>query len=385
MKFVSLTDHLRTGKEKASIDKLSSKSLNPNTNSYKLENTAGLIWCATERDDEFYSEWEKVQPAKTKYAIYYEPSKTSHIVKPKELFAIKNKLNGKNNFKDIILEYVKSQNLGKKINHVICEVDRAEDIADLHTLFDTPEVSKVVQGYAQAFSGMYWNYIDEKDESFFQVPSLMLMDSECMDITKTIETVPYQQRKNGANKFTGEPTKEINIEEVLATLNSKLDLDKAVELLKLKRDIKNPSVIAAIETKLSGYRDLENAKKIMINDELANEIYIISGGEARENAMQEILENTQLQNRLRADRLNGTGRMDVYMAMYVEMIETTDREKFFKAPARDTLKEAPAHTEITTEDIGKIPRVKETKVTPIKQWLKNAIDKFRGNKKEEVK
>ena len=83
----------------------------------------------------------------------------------------------------------------------MCEIDNEMDIADLHTLVDSFDKASVVKGYGKMFSAMFWNYIDEKDESCFEVPTLMIMDSGCMDITKIAEVISYQDRIQGEYKY----------------------------------------------------------------------------------------------------------------------------------------------------------------------------------------
>lgn len=375
MKFVNLTDHVTNGNEKAQIKDLKSKKLGSQS-AYKLENAPGLIWCAQERNDELYSEWESVQPKSTKYAVFYEPKKSSRIVTPEELFNIKDKLKAEGNLRDVVLDYVRKKNPGQTIDSVICQVNTSKDVADLHTLFDTPDVSKVVEGYAKSFSAMFWNHVDEKDESFFQVPSLMIMDSNCMDITNTIRTIPYSQRRNGVDKITGVASQELNVDEVLKTLNSNIDLTSAVDLLKLRRDTNEPSVRNAIESKLSTFPLLNQAQKILQNDEMANEIYLISGKE-KEGIKNAIMADGRLQKQLEEKRLNGNGDMDIYMSSYVEILEDYNRGKFFKPKVQEK-----KHDSISTEDIRKIPNIKDTKRTPIKDWFGQAFNKFKNNAKE---
>ncbi len=381
MKFVNLTNHLTTGKEKADLSNLKAKNLGKNL-SYKLENAPGLIWCAKERTDEFYSEWESVQPGSTKYAVYYEPKSTSRIVTPEELFGLRNKIKSEIDLKNLVLDYVRKQNPGETIDSVICQVNNSKDVADLHTLFDTPDVSKVVEGYAKSFSAMFWNHVDEKDESFFQVPSLMIMDSNCMDITNRIKTIPYSQRRNGVDKITGTPTKDLNVEEVLKLLNSNINLSSAVDLLKLKRDSRDASVINAINSKLSSFPLLDKAQNIMENDELANQIFIISGKE-KDEIKTRILSDSRLQKQLEEKRLSGSDNIDIYLASYVEIVEESNRNKFFKEKSKEIENETidKSHA-ISAEDIGRIPRVKDVKRTPVKDWINSALNKFINNAKE---
>lgn len=376
MKFVNLTDRVVTGKEKADIKNLKSKNLGKNY-AYKLENAPGLIWCAKERDDELYSEWESVQPKSTQYAVFYEPKESSRVVTPEELFSIKDKLKSEENLRNVVLDYVRKKNPGQTIDSVICQVNNSKDVADLHTLFDTTDISKVVEGYAKSFSAMFWNYIDEKDESFFQVPSLMIMDSNCMDITDSIQTIPYSQRRNGVDKITGEPSKELNIEEIIKTLNSNIDLTSAVDLLKIRRDTNEESVKMAIEQKLSTFPMVKQAQKIVKNDELANEIYLISG-EEKEDIKSRIISDVRLQKQLEEKRLSGTSDMDVYMASYVEIVEEYNRNRFFNLKTKTEI----GKNSISSEDIKKIPQIRDTKKTTVKDWFNQAFSKFKNNEKE---
>lgn len=91
MRFVNLTNHIQKQNTHIEVDEIEAKKLNSQP-SYKLENAKGLIWASPERNDEFYSEWESVQPHLAQYAIYYEISKDSQVIKPKELFGIRNQM-----------------------------------------------------------------------------------------------------------------------------------------------------------------------------------------------------------------------------------------------------------------------------------------------------
>lgn len=68
----------------------------------------------------------------------------------------------------------------------------------MHEFFNTISVQNVVKGYSRVFSATYWNYINEKDDSFFQVPTLMITDKSAMTNPTIIQTVSYLRRKNGA-------------------------------------------------------------------------------------------------------------------------------------------------------------------------------------------
>lgn len=375
MRFVNLTNHMLTENEKADIKDLKSKELIDKP-SYKLENIPSLIWCAKEREDEFYSDWESVQPKECKYAVYYEPKSTTYTIKPRELFAIRKELLQSirecNNSRNIVLDYVREKTHQRNIEHIMCQIDTSTDVADLHTLFNTENVTEVVEGYAKSFSAIFWNYIDEKDQSYFQVPSLMIMDSNCMNITDVVTTIPYHQRQNGVDKITGIATRQSNIDEILKLLNSDLNLSNAVDLLKLKRDLNEPSIINAIETKLSDFKMLDYAEKIMQRDELANQFYIVSS-DNKELIKQQILLNPELQEELQKRRLGVDNSIDIYMATYVDILEEINRNRFFKSA--DIKRQ---NAEITSDDIGRIPKVKNIESTPIKEWFRKSFDRFKN-------
>ena len=255
------------------------------------------------------------------------------IVKPKELFAIKKQLeqglqNG-NNIKELVLNYIKQKYNNSNLSHVICQIDNSMDVADLHTLFNTEDIQKVVEGYAKSFSAVFWNYIDEKDESFFQVPTLMIMDSNCMDKNDTIKAIPYQRRKNGVDKITGESSMELNPIEFKKLIEADLNLDNAITLLKLKKIMDNHNLSVLIDDKLSNFELLEDANQVVEQDKILNEFYIIMDAD-KNKIKEEILNNTVLQEQLRKSRLNHTGQVDQYMATYVEILEEFDKNTYLQ-------------------------------------------------------
>ena len=90
MNFINLTKYLPVGNEKVNINQLNAKCLKESIPSYKLENQKGLIWCSLERNDEYYCDWEVVQPlVKSNFAVQYKKMESTYIVKPEELIAIR--------------------------------------------------------------------------------------------------------------------------------------------------------------------------------------------------------------------------------------------------------------------------------------------------------
>ena len=269
-----------------------------------------------------------------KYAIYYNINKDTKIIKPRDLIEIRNfieqefKQNQSEKLKTDILNYIRKKYNNYELKHVICEVDDTTDIADLHTLFNTADVEKVVEGYAEAFSAVYWNYIDEKDESAFQVPSMMIMDSNCMDIEQIIKNISYQRRNNGVDKLTGKSTIELNATNFKKILEAELNINNAVNLLKMKEILGRSDFSLLIDDKLQNYKYLDDAKQIVEQDKICNEYYIVSN-EDKKKVKGEISTNIELQRKLETNHLKHTGQIDIYMATYVEMLEEINRQEFF--------------------------------------------------------
>lgn len=386
--YVNLTDYISNGNEHIEQGDVRVKYLNGKP-TYKLENTDGLIWCAQVSNDNFYSEWEKVQPDHKKYAQYYEIAPTTYKVQPKDLLGISNEIQYmiRENYdgeqiKNLIVDYVNKNNKQVDIKHVMCEINEATDVADLHKLFNTSDIAEVVELYGKSFSAVNWKYIDEKDTSGFQVPTLMIMDSNCMQKTRTIETVPYQKRQNGTDKITAQDTMQINTDEIVKTLNSNLTLDDAVNLLKIKRDFSDPTLIKAIDDKLNGYNLLEKATQIVEHDKLANEIYIVSN-EDKVKIKEEILSDINLQKQLEQRRLQCNGNVDSYMAVYVEMVEDVNRKKYLEPITKEETNEN--NKNIDKTQIPKTQTFEEKRnefVTRLKENVNDTyqevIPKFRG-------
>lgn len=330
-KYVNLTNYINSDSKIAETKKVEAMHINGKP-TYKLVNTKGLTWCTKERNDEFYSEWEKIQPAHNKFARYYEIPQSTYKVKPKELMGISKKVQqaieenlSNEEVKNIVLNHIQKKHRGQNISHIMCEINSAQDVADLHKLFKTQDIEKVVESYAKSFSAMNWKYVTKEDESAFQVPTLMIMDSSCMKNTKNIVTVPYQKRKDGVDKLTGEQTMKVN-DKVTNVLNSELNLENAVELLKLK-NVNDLKLTKAIDEKLKDYKYISQAHKIVESDKFANEYYIVTN-ENKKEIQDEILNNKQLQQRLKQQRLQQNFKMDSYMAVYVEMIESVNRKTY---------------------------------------------------------
>lgn len=307
--------------------------------SYKLENMPGLTWLSQARDDILYSEWEKVQPGTdSKYAQYFEVPSSTYIAKPSELLDISESIrdaltNNNIDVKNLILNHIKEISGNSTLQNIICEIDNNADVLNMHTLFNTLDIGKVVDSYAKSFSGVIWNYIDEKDSSGFQIPTLMLTDKNALVNTKTIETVNYQKRKNGFDKNTGIPSMQVNASEISTILNSDLTLENAVSLLKLENIFEGSSLAQAISDKLKSFKDLEQAQKIVDYDKVANEIYLLNG-ENNTNLLNEILGNTNLQKSLAQMRANGLDNTNPYIGAYVELLENYERQKYLQPRER---------------------------------------------------
>lgn len=321
MRFVNLTNYIPEQGISIENSEIKSKKIKGKS-SYKLENAKGLIWTSPERNDEFYSEWETVQPNSTKYAIYYDIGKNSQVIKPKDLMSIKSVLEQELNkgqgltLKQNILNYIKQKYNNPELKHVICEIDNSMDIADLHTLFNTYDIEKVVEGYAKSFSAVYWNTIDDKDENAFQMPSLMIMDSDCMNINQIVKTISYRRRNNGANKITGENTKDIDPIRFKKLIEADLNLNNAIDLLKIKEILNNPNFSMLIDNKLSNFKYLEDAKQIVEQDGICEQLYMVTPGD-KTKIKSEILMNSDLQKKLQENRLKHTGQLDIYIWLHM--------------------------------------------------------------------
>lgn len=334
MRFVNLTDYIPQKGTCIEKNEIQAKILK-NKPSYKLENAKGLIWAFPERNDEFYSEWETCQPHTNKYAIYYEIGKDSQVIKPKELFGIRNQMeydlnqDQGNNLKENILNYIRRKYNNPSLNHVICEVTDSMDVANLHTLFNTSDVEKIVEGYAKSFSAMYWNFIDDKDEYCFQVPSLMIMDSECMKTDQIIETISHQRRKLGVDKITRESNIELNPHEFKKLIGGEKNLENAVNLLTIKEIMGDYNLSMLIDQELSNFEQLKDAEQILEQDKIAEELYMIMP-EDKTKITNEILSNKDMQKELEFNRMNHTGKIDYYMAAYVNMLEEFNNQKYIR-------------------------------------------------------
>lgn len=351
MKFVNLTNYIPDSQAHIELSEIQAKKIN-NKPVYKLENAKGLNWASPARDDEFYSDWETVQPHPAKYAIYYEPNENTKVIKPKELIEIRKYISQEDRQTDnkkIILDYLRKKYSNPELTHIICQVDDSMDVADLHTLFNTADIEKVVEGYAKSFSAMYWNFIDQKDESAFQIPSLMIMDSGCMDIDETLKTISYQRRKNGADKFTGQNTMELNPKNFKQLLDSDLTLENAINLLKIKEIFDEPNLSELINNRLSEFSSLESAKQIVEQDKIFNELYIVMQGD-KNKIQEEILSNKELQKKLENNRLNHTRQMDEYMAVYVEIADEFMKQQYIQPKTKEQNLITNTHTQNREDD-----------------------------------
>ena len=333
--FVSLVNNIASLYENVNVDNLDSKLIN-GKHTYKLENEPGIIWAANATKGEFYSEFERVQPAERMYAAFYRIKPTTYVIKPRDIMPIAidvQKYMQTGNFEEVkkqIVAYIRQKTKNNSIENVICRVDDKNDIENLHQFFNTTSVQDVVKGYSKAFSATFWNNINEKDDSFFQVPTLMITDKSAMTNPTIIQTVSYLRRKNGANKYTGNNEMKIEMNKLDNLLQSKLNVENVVTLLKVREIFENDgNITKKIDEKLNGSLLLNQAMHIKEQDKNAIQISIIMKQKEKSRIKKEILKNKQLFKELRKSRLEQS-RMDEYMAVYVEMLEQHEREKLLE-------------------------------------------------------
>lgn len=337
--FVSLVNNIASLYENVNVDNLDSKLIN-GKHTYKLENEPGIIWAANATKGEFYSEFERVQPAERMYAAFYRIKPTTYVIKPRDIMPIAidvQKYMQTGNLGEVkkqIVAYISQKTKNNSIENVICRVDDKNDIDNLHQFFNTTSVQDVVKGYSKAFSATFWNNINEKDDSFFQVPTLMITDKSAMTNPTIIQTVSYLRRKNGANKYTGNNEMKIEMNKLDNLLQSKLNVENVVTLLKVREIFENDgNITKKIDEKLNGSLLLNQAMHIKEQDKNAIQISIIMKQKEKSRIKKEILKNKQLFKELRKSRLEQS-RMDEYMAVYVEMIEKHEGEKLLKPVER---------------------------------------------------
>lgn len=337
--FVSLVNNIASLYENVNVDNLDSKLIN-GKHTYKLENEPGIIWAANATKGEFYSEFERVQPAERMYAAFYRIKPTTYVIKPRDIMPIAidvQKYMQTGNLEEVkkqIVSYIRQKTKNNSIENVICRVDDKNDIENLHQFFNTTSVQDVVKGYSKAFSATFWNNINEKDDSFFQVPTLMITDKSAMTNPTIIQTVSYLRRKNGANKYTGNNEMKIEMNKLDNLLQSKLNVENVVTLLKVREIFENDgNITKKIDEKLNGSLLLNQAMHIKEQDKNAIQISIIMKQKEKSRIKKEILKNKQLFKELRKSRLEQS-RMDEYMAVYVEMIEKHEGEKLLKPVER---------------------------------------------------
>lgn len=333
--FVSLVNNIASLYENVNVDNLDSKLIN-GKHTYKLENEPGIIWAANATKGEFYSEFERVQPAERMYAAFYRIKPTTYVIKPRDIMPIAidvQKYMQTGNFEEVkkqIVAYIRQKTKNNSIENVICRVDDKNDIENLHQFFNTTSVQDVVKGYSKAFSATFWNNINEKDDSFFQVPTLMITDKSAMTNPTIIQTVSYLRRKNGANKYTGNNEMKIEMNKLDNLLQSKLNVENVVTLLKVREIFENDgNITKKIDEKLNGSLLLNQAMHIKEQDKNAIQISVIMKQKEKSRIKKEILKNKQLFKELRKSRLEQS-RMDEYMAVYVEMLEQHEREKLLE-------------------------------------------------------
>lgn len=303
--FVSLVNNIASLYENANVDNLDSKLIN-GKHTYKLENEPGIIWAANATKGEFYSEFERVQPAERMYAAFYRIKSTTYVIKPRDIMPIAidvQKYMQTGNLEEVkkqIVAYIRQKTKNNSIENVICRVDDKNDIENLHQFFNTTSVQDVVKGYSKAFSATFWNNINEKDDSFFQVPTLMITDKSAMTNPTIIQTVSYLRRKNGANKYTGNNEMKIEMNKLDNLLQSKLNVENVVTLLKVREIFENDgNITKKIDEKLNGSLLLNQAMHIKEQDKNAIQISIIMKQKEKSRIKKEILKNKQLLKELR--------------------------------------------------------------------------------------
>ena len=84
--FVSLINDLSALSENTNENELDSKRIN-GAYTYKLENARGVVWASREAEGKFYSEFEQVQPAERKYAVFYKIKPTTCVVRPRDIIS----------------------------------------------------------------------------------------------------------------------------------------------------------------------------------------------------------------------------------------------------------------------------------------------------------
>lgn len=333
--FVSLINDLSALSENTNENELDSKRIN-GAYTYKLENARGVVWASREAEGKFYSEFEQVQPAERKYAVFYKINPTTCVVRPRDIISASQHLqediqNGDwQAVKNKLVKYMRHKNKNDKIENIICEIDDKQDVKDLHRLFNTESVQEVVKAYSKAFGATFWNYINEKDNSFFQVPTLMITDKTTMTNPKAIPTVSYLRRQMGANKYTGKNTMKVNDEYLNELLKKDLTVGMAVTLLKLREGFEEDRVaVDKIDKKLEGSLLLNKAMQIKEQDKTAIELSIVIGENKRKAIRKQIMQDAQLRQNLKKARFD-QARMDEYMAVFVEMMEEHQRKKLLE-------------------------------------------------------
>ena len=305
--FVSLINDLSALSENTNENELDSKKIN-GAYTYKLENARGVVWASREAEGKFYSEFEQVQPAERKYAVFYKIKPTTCVVRPRDIISASQHLQKDvqdgdwQAVKNKLVKYMRHKNKNDKIENIICEIDDKQDVQDLHRLFNTESVQEVVKAYSKAFGATFWNYINEKDDSFFQVPTLMITDKTTMTNPKAIPTVSYLRRQMGANKYTGKNTMKVNDEYLNELLKKDLTVGMAVTLLKLREGFAEDRVaVEKIDKKLEGSLLLNKAMQIKEQDKTAIELSIVIGENKRKAIRKQLLPEAQKEQKVNSE------------------------------------------------------------------------------------
>lgn len=187
-------------------------------------------------------------------------------------------------------------------------------------------------------SSGFWNKI----KSFFQRGNnkpLALPEAKTIEHNNSQSQVEnLQNNKSQSNETNvnqqsvkvGNNGRQINVNNLLKTLNSNLTIDNVVELLKVSREANNPNVTKAINEKLKGSKLLPIASQIMKFDNMANNTYNRMDAKTISILQKEIIANPKLQEVLNMRRLQSNTMIDPYMAVYVQILENINQNKYFQ-------------------------------------------------------
>ncbi len=135
---------------------------------------------------------------------------------------------------------------------------------------------------------------------------------------------------NQQNVKVGNNGRQINVNNLLKTLNSNLTIDNVVELLKVSREANNPNVTKAINEKLRGNKLVSEASQIINFDDMSTKMYNNLQIMDVLKMQKEIFNNTKLQEVLNQRRLQHNVPIDPYMAVYIKVLENINENKYFQ-------------------------------------------------------